>query len=90
MKSLKSAIPGDIPKILIFTQTKSTACKLFQLLRRAAVKKEYVGMYHASLTQYTKASIQHSQLVIVFGMVCACFSSFDVVLLPVLRIITGH
>ena len=60
MKCLRSMSPESIPKTLLFAQTKNAACRIYQMLHQAAVKKEYVGMYHADLTKQTKLSMQQA------------------------------
>ena len=73
--------PEDIPKCLLFAQTKNIACKIFSFLRRFSLDRRYVSMYHASLTQRTKeflrsefsSSRSHLRCLvstIAFGMVC--------------------
>ena len=37
--------------------TKNTACKVYSLLAKAAANREYVNMYHASLTSDTKGKL---------------------------------
>ena len=70
-----------MPKTIIFTQSKDLACKIAYTLQQSAAKKNYVGVYHASLTQHTKCAIQEgfssatSSLrclvaTVAFGMVC--------------------
>ena len=70
-----------MPKTIIFTRSKDLACKIAYTLQQSAVKKNYVGVYHASLTQHTKRVIQEgfssatSSLrclvaTVAFGMVC--------------------
>ena len=76
-----------MPKTLVFAQTKDQAWKIFHMLRGASTKKEYVGMYHASISQNTKTALQylfkndHSTLrclvaTVAFGMVCARYLIF--------------
>ncbi len=55
---LQRTSPSDIPKILLFVQTKNMACKVYTSLISAAFSNSYVGMYHASLTNYTKERIR--------------------------------
>lgn len=50
--------PSDIPKILLFVQTKNIACKVYGFLISTAFSSSYVGMYHASLTHFTKERIR--------------------------------
>ena len=84
MKSLKITSPASVPKTLVFTQTKDQAWKIFHMLQGASTKKEYVGMYHASISQNTKTALQHlfksddSTLrclvaTVAFGMVCTLY-----------------
>lgn len=78
--NLKSDEPTSIPKTIIFTQTKNAACKVYSFLRSLAFKREYVDMYHASLTKCTKSSVQERfsgntslrclVATVAFGMVC--------------------
>ena len=58
LTSLLSSTTSEIPKTLIFTQTKKSACKLFCLLTNSSSKRGAVGMYHASLTSETKLYCQ--------------------------------
>ena len=58
-KMLQRTSPSDIPKILLlFVQTKNMACKVYGCLISAAFSNSYVGMYHASLTHFTKERIR--------------------------------
>lgn len=73
--------PEAIPKTLIFAQKKAVACKLFFFLSNSAAKREFVGMYHASLTHETKfhyqreftkqGSVRCLVATVAFGMVSA-------------------
>ncbi len=47
-KMLQRTSPSDIPKILLFVQTKNMACKVYGCLISAAFSNSYVGMYHVS------------------------------------------
>ena len=69
-----------MPKTILFTQTKDVACKIAHTLQLSAAKN-YVGVYHASLTQHTKRAIQDAfssagsslrclVATVAFGMVC--------------------
>ena len=55
--SFKSLTQGDIPKTIVFAQTKAVVCKLYKYLT-AALGSTVVGMYHASLTPTYKQSLQ--------------------------------
>lgn len=55
---LKTQPASLIPKTLIFTRTKNVACKLYKWLSQSAAEKQYVSMYHASLTTTTKTYLQ--------------------------------
>lgn len=68
------------PKILIYTLTKNSACKVYEMLSKSVHSTQCVTMYHASLTPATKRHI-HSEFqkdgalrclvsTIAFGMVC--------------------
>lgn len=87
---------SDIPKMLIFTQTKDMTCKVYSFLMNSVSKKHWIGMYHASLTQVTKSFIQRqfqndeselrcSVATIAFGMVCStCMHVYcSLMLIPV-------
>ena len=86
MSTLASVDPSQIPKTIIFTQTKDMARKVY-VLKKSAFKSHYVSMYHASLTQRTKSFVQRQfgtnesclqRLVatIAFGMVgLTCYKS---------------
>ena len=58
MSTLASVDPSEIPKTIIFTQTKDMASKVYDVLKKSAFKSHYVSMYHASLTQRTKSFVQ--------------------------------
>lgn len=47
--------PEDIPKTLIFTQTKNDACRVYGTLLKHTTDRKYLSMFHASLTQSTKS-----------------------------------
>ena len=70
-----------IPKMLVFV-----ACKVYSSFRKAINYKQYVSMYHASLTTTTKEQIRadfasgKSQLrcliaIVAFGMVCQTYNA---------------
>lgn len=70
-----------IPKSIVYVQTKDMAWKVYSYLQRVCARHSYVGVYHASLTQATKAHIYQefrsggSTLrcliaTVAFGMVC--------------------
>lgn len=52
--------PKEVPKTLIFCQTKDAVCKVYKLLSKADCTGKLVSMFHASLTQATKSHMQHS------------------------------
>ena len=47
----------DIPKTIVYVQTKDMAWKVFHFLEQTAAKRCYVGMYHANLTSHTKSVV---------------------------------
>ena len=51
----KSAV--EVPKTLIFCRTKNDCSKVYRHLIRSAVNKQTVSMYHASLTEATRAQV---------------------------------
>ena len=55
---LRTLHSESIPKTLIFVQTKTTGCKLYNWLSQCASSQRSVGLYHASLTQTTKSHLQ--------------------------------
>ena len=57
---LKSATYTDIPKTIVYVQTKDMAWKVYHFLQEAALKRCYLGMYHANLTSSTKSSVYQS------------------------------
>ena len=72
--------------MIVFTQTKNAAVKVYDMLRKASNKRHYVGMYHA-LTPQTKSFAQQqfqtneSELrclvaTVAFGMVGYYFVNF--------------
>ena len=62
------------------TYTKNIACRVHSFLSSAAVNRQYIGMYHASLTSETKqqlclefegqTNLRCLVATIAFGMVC--------------------
>ena len=71
----------DVPKMIIFCQSKDAAVKIYRFLSGSAYRKESVSMFHASLTQNTKRVIQEKfqsstcilrclVATVAFGMVC--------------------
>ena len=71
---------GACPKTIVYTLTKNTACKVYDMLSQAA--RESLGLYHASLTKETKCqthekfkngSIRCLVSTIAFGMVSQLF-----------------
>ena len=55
---LHSPSSENVPKTIVFTQTKDLACKIGYILQQAASRRSYVDVYHANLTHHTKSSIQ--------------------------------
>ena len=55
---MKKPNPSSIPKTLIFTTTKNIACRVYSFLSSAAANRQYIGMYHASLTNETKQQLR--------------------------------
>lgn len=47
----------DIPKTIVYVQTKDMVWKVYHFLQQAALKRCYVGMYHANLTSHTKSVV---------------------------------
>ena len=81
----------NLPKTLIFCNTKDIAVKVYWLLTHSTHSKEFVSMFHASLTQGTKQTIaesfqsQNSPLqflvaTVAFGMVCTAATYMDFVI----------
>ena len=59
-KFLRLATDIDIPKTIVYVQSKDVAWKVHHLLQQAALKRCYVGMYRADLTSHTKSVVhQH-------------------------------
>ena len=78
MRSCSS--PEDFPKTLVFCKTKSQCVKLFNIFTAMSTHKGLISMYHATLSEETKAFLyrqftaRHSDLrclvcTIAFGMV---------------------
>ena len=55
---LRSPTHTDIPKTIVYVQTKDMAWKVYHYLQQAPLKRCYVGMYHANLTSHTKSVVQ--------------------------------
>ena len=79
--------PADIPKTIIFSQTKDDVYTTFSYLHSAAKNKKSVAMYHASQSQETKTHIQSEygssatelrciSATIAFGMVCVTHNGY--------------
>lgn len=49
--------PQTFPRCIIFCKRKEVVSNVFQFLRHCARKREFVAMYHASLTENTKKEI---------------------------------
>lgn len=60
VQRLSSVDIEQIPKTIIFVQTKNMTCKLYSFLRKSTVNKKSVNMYHASLTAATKTELYNS------------------------------
>ena len=82
---MRGPSPENFPKTLIFCKTKTQCVKVYTLLRSMSAHKGLVSMYHATLSEETKAflyrhfSARQSDLrclvcTIAFGMVS--FDSF--------------
>ena len=68
--SLKSPLPSNVPKTLVFTQTRDMAWNVFHMLRLATVNKSYVGMYHAMPLNLSRRSYWSNRLSVVFHQTC--------------------
>ena len=75
----------DIPKTLVFCRTKEAAVNMYRLLLQSSSRRDYVSMFHASLTKATKQAIQHNfqsptsalrclVATVAFGMVSVLFT----------------
>ena len=53
-------LKAGAPKTIIYTLTKNSACKVYEMLRKSVHNSHCVSMYHASLTPATKAHV-HSE-----------------------------
>ena len=49
--------PSIFPKMVVFCHQKEKMAKAFQFLQHYAKSKDFVGMYHASLSEQTKNEI---------------------------------
>ena len=49
----------DVPKTLIFCQTKDVVVKVYLALSQSTAVQGSISMYHGSLSEATKAVIQH-------------------------------
>ena len=54
----KARRPAEVPKTIIFCQTKNDAAKVYALLLKSAYSKHSVSMYHSSITQGTRTRVQ--------------------------------
>ena len=62
---LSSPDHHNIPKTIVFTQPKNIACKVYGYLIQAAKDRQYVSIYHASLSEHTKNYCSlHSKVII--------------------------
>ena len=59
LSKLESCEPEQIPKTIIFCQTKNNVCKVYKCLQSTAKNKQSVGMYHASMTRNSKTVVQN-------------------------------
>ena len=59
LSKLELCDPEQIPKTIIFCQTKNNVCKVYKCLKTASKDSLSVGMYYASMTQDTKTIIQN-------------------------------
>ena len=50
----KCTDPSIFPKTVVFCRQKEMVAKVFQFLQHSAKSKDFVGMYHASLSEQTK------------------------------------
>ena len=57
-----SSDTSEIPKTLIFSQTKEDVYKVYSFLRAYAKHPQSVSMFHASQSDKTRASVQSSLL----------------------------
>ena len=91
--------PEDMPKTIVFCRTKNDCAKVYNFLSKSA-RRHAVGMYHANLTQGTKAYVQEqfrcrSQLkclsaTVAFGMVNNAYFLYRVKLSPKINLGDGH
>lgn len=57
---LKEGPLSHIPKTIVFCKTKNICSKVYCCLSKTARDKSSVSMYHASLTQATKAQVHEN------------------------------
>ena len=55
MTALKSVHIAQIPKSIVYIQTKNSACKIYRLLSVSALNRKRVGLYHADISKANKA-----------------------------------
>jgi superfamily II DNA helicase RecQ len=55
--ALKLKDPKNMPKTVVFCRTKNVAARIYYFLSKEAASRECVSMFHASLTDETKASV---------------------------------
>ena len=72
---------AQIPKCIVYTQTKNSACKVYGFLAASAHNRKSVGLYHANITKSNKV-MTHSEFskadsdlrclvaTVAFGLVC--------------------
>ena len=56
MTALKSV---QIPKSIVYAQTKNSACKIYRLLSSSAHNRKSVGLYHADISKSNKTLTHH-------------------------------
>ena len=59
LSKLESSEPEQIPKTVIFCQTKNNVRKVYKCLKSAAKNKLSVEMYHPLMTKNSKALVQN-------------------------------
>ena len=59
MTVLKSVHTAQVPKSIVYTQTKNSACKIYRLLSASALNRKRVGLYHADISKSNKAFTHH-------------------------------
>ena len=88
MTALKSVCSAQIPKSIVYAQTKNSACKIYRLLSSFAHSRKNVGLYHADISKSNKALTHHefsrggSELkclvsTVAFGLVCVLVLKLD-------------